>query len=135
MIDALPTVGTGTPLPNMLSSLSAKINPNANVDAAAKEFEAMFAAQLLKPMFDTVPVNKSFGGGNGEEVMRSFLIQEYGKFIAKSGALGIASQVKAEMLRAQENADARKGRASKQKSLSPYESSVMSKGSNRVAAQ
>ncbi len=86
----------------------AAINGSANIAAAAEDFEAMFATQLLKPMFDTVPVNGLFGGGNGEEIMRSFLLQEYGKTIAKTGCLGIAPQVKNEMLRAQENAKGRK---------------------------
>lgn len=105
----LPLTGPETTMMNFLPSLLAKAGANANVDAAAQDFEAMFATQLLKPMFDTVPVNGVFGGGHGEEVMRTFLLQEYGKMIAKTGCLGIAHQVKGEMLRAQENAKARGG--------------------------
>ena len=78
--------------------------PNGKIDKTARDFEAMFATQMLQPMFETVPVDGAFGGGHGEEVMRSFMLQEYGKIIAKSGRLGIASQVKGEMLRIQEDA-------------------------------
>jgi Rod binding domain-containing protein len=83
--------------------LSAKPN-TAAIDKTAQSFEEMFATQLLQPMFASVGVNPTFGGGHGEEVMRSFLTQEYGKLVAKSGKLGIAAQVKTEMLRAQEAA-------------------------------
>jgi hypothetical protein len=43
-----------------------------------------------------------FGGGHGEEVMRGFLVQEYGKMIANKSHLGIADAVRAEMIRAQQ---------------------------------
>jgi Rod binding domain-containing protein len=43
-----------------------------------------------------------FGGGKGEEMYRSLLVEEYGKTIAKAGGVGIADQVKAEMLKLQE---------------------------------
>jgi len=43
-----------------------------------------------------------FGGGNGEAVYRSLLLQEYSKVAAKSGGVGIADAVQREMLRAQE---------------------------------
>ncbi|HEU0117845.1 MAG TPA: rod-binding protein, partial [Alphaproteobacteria bacterium] len=42
-----------------------------------------------------------FGGGHGEQVMRSFLVQEYGKIASKGGHLGIAAAVKNEMIKAQ----------------------------------
>ena len=90
-----------------VTSLSAKINPNANIDKTAQDFEAMFATQMLQPMFEGVGVDPTFGGGHGEEVMRSFLLQEYGKVIAKSDRLGIAKQIKAEMLRVQEGSSHR----------------------------
>jgi len=78
-------------------------NPQAQTaNKAAKDFEGMFMAQMLQPMFDTVGVNQLFGGGHGEEAMRGFLIQEYGKEISKSGHFGIAEAVEAEMQRRQQ---------------------------------
>ena len=62
----------------------------------------MFMAQMLQPMFNTVGVNKLFGGGHGEEAMRGFLVQEYGKTIAKGTHFGIAEAVRTEMQRAQQ---------------------------------
>jgi len=60
---------------------------NAKIDKTAQDFEAMFATQMLQPMFETVQVDGTFGGGHGEEVMRSFMMQEYGKIIAKRDVL------------------------------------------------
>ncbi|MDE1901627.1 MAG: hypothetical protein KGI37_08295 [Alphaproteobacteria bacterium] len=77
---------------------------SAQIDSTAQNFEAMFATQMLQPMFDGMQVDKTFGGGHGEEVMRSFLLQAYGKIIAKTDALHIEPQIKAEMLRSQEQA-------------------------------
>ena len=72
------------------------------VEEAAKEFEAVFIAQLLKPMFDEIKVDPTFGGGKGEEIFSDMMLQEYGKIIADRGGLGFTQPVKAEMLRIQE---------------------------------
>ena len=73
----------------------------ATIDKASKDFEGMFMSQMMQPMFESVDVDPVFGGGHGEQVMRTFLVQEYGKLAAKSGGLGIAAEVKSEMIRAQ----------------------------------
>ncbi|MBP5856973.1 rod-binding protein [Marivibrio halodurans] len=69
---------------------------------AAVEFEAVFIAQMLKPMFEDLETNGLFGGGNAEEMNRSMMLDEYGKQIAKSGGIGLADQVMAEILKIQE---------------------------------
>ncbi len=84
-----------------LMSRFARRNGTQTVDKAAKDFEGMFMAQMLQPMFQTVQVNSLFGGGHGEEVMRGFLVQEYGKMLAKGSHFGIAEAVSAEMTRKQ----------------------------------
>lgn len=73
-------------------------------DAASADFEAMFIAQMLKPIFESIEVNPIFGGGKGEEVFSGFLIEEYGKSLSRAGGIGIADNVKQEMLRIQEMA-------------------------------
>lgn len=75
----------------------------AKTDKAAKDFEAVYISEMLKPMFETVDVDDMFGGGKGEEVFRGLLVQEMGKSIAKQGGLGLADQVKAELLKIQEH--------------------------------
>ena len=73
----------------------------ASIDKTSSDFEGMFMSQMLQPMFDTIKVDPVFGGGNGEQVMRSFMVQEYGKIAAKGSHLGIADAVKREMIKAQ----------------------------------
>lgn len=75
------------------------------IEDAAKEFEAVFMTEMIKPMFEGLKTNSRFGGGKGEEVFRGFMIQEYGKLIAERGEIGIADSVKAEMIRLQETAN------------------------------
>lgn len=82
--------------------LSKVSGQNKKVDAAAKEFESVFIAEMLKPMFDTVPVDSEFGGGNAEEVYRGLMVQEYAKHMSNAGGIGLASSIKAQMLAMQE---------------------------------
>lgn len=66
--------------------------------AAAREFEAMFIAQMLKPVFETLPREGMFGGGPGEKVFQGLLVEQYGRAVAASGGVGIAEIVEREML-------------------------------------
>ncbi|HIJ39371.1 MAG TPA: chemotaxis protein, partial [Rhodospirillaceae bacterium] len=52
---------------------------------AARKFEAMFVGQMLKPMFDTLPTDGYFGGGQSEEMFRSLLVDNIGKSISEHG--------------------------------------------------
>lgn len=79
------------------------------IDKAAKDFEGMFVSEMLKPIFDSLSVDPVFGGGHGEEVMRSFMVQEYGKQIASNGQFGLTSAVKNALLQAQEAAASKSG--------------------------
>ncbi len=77
----------------------------ARIDETAKDFEAMFVTEMMRPMFDTIEVNETFGGGKGEEIFRGFMLDEYGKNMAASGGLGIADLVKAQLIEMQSAAD------------------------------
>lgn len=67
-----------------------------------QDFEAVFLSQVFDNMFAGVGTDSLFGGGNGETVYRSLLLQEYSKVAAKSGGIGIADAVQREILRTQE---------------------------------
>lgn len=73
----------------------------AQIEEAAREFEAVFIAEMMKPMFENISTEAPFGGGKGEEIFRGMLVQEYGKQMAAKGTIGIADHVKAELLRIQ----------------------------------
>jgi Rod binding domain-containing protein len=71
-------------------------------DAAAREFEGMMIGQMLEPMWAGIKTDGMFGGGTGEQVFRSFMIQEIGKGIAQTGGVGIADDIARALLQAQE---------------------------------
>ncbi len=74
----------------------------AQIMKSAQDFEAVFATQMLTHMFEGVEVNPMFGGGHGEEMFRTVLLDEYGKQMAKNDSLGIVHQVAGTLLKAQE---------------------------------
>ena len=73
-----------------------------DVDAAARDFEAVFIAQMFEQMWADVRTDGPMGGGTGEQVFRSLMIQDIGKQIAGQGGIGLADAVKREMLAMQE---------------------------------
>ena len=72
------------------------------IDATAQDFEAQFISQMMENMFSTVDTDGALDGGESEKTYRSMMIDQYGKMIAKSGGIGVADQVKREMLKLQE---------------------------------
>jgi flagellar protein FlgJ len=101
---------TAAPLPPQFPAPSVDAAPprtGAHADPAAarqtaEDFEAFFLSQVFESMFSGVGADPMFGGGNGETVYRSLLLQEYSKVAAKAGGTGLADAVQREILRAQE---------------------------------
>ncbi len=83
-----------------LPSLASK--DAARIDKAAEEFEAVFISQFLGAMFEGIKNDGPFGGGPGEGIFRSMMLDQYSKTIAGNGGIGLASAVKREILRMQE---------------------------------
>ena len=79
-------------------------NPTKANDAA-EEFEAFFMTQVMESMFAGIETDGPLGGGFGEGVFRSLLLQEFGKEMAARGGVGISDAVQKEILRIQEGAD------------------------------
>ena len=70
---------------------------------AAKEFEAQFVSTLFQSMFKGLEDQENpFGGGPGETMFSSLLVDQYGQQMAKSGGIGLADSVYREMLKMQE---------------------------------
>jgi len=69
---------------------------------AGEEFEAFFMTQMLEHMFKGIPTDGYFGGGYGEGVYRSVMLQEYGRVLGKAGGIGIGDMVARELMRLQE---------------------------------
>ncbi len=63
--------------------------PDAKTAAkVGKQFEAQFVSQMFQHMFEGIKTDGVFGGGSGEEMFRSLLIDEYGKMVANRGGIG-----------------------------------------------
>jgi len=75
---------------------------NGKAREAAKSFEAFFISQMLSEMFAGIKTDPVFGGGPGETMFRSLMIDEYGKSLAENGGVGIADSVLREIVRLQE---------------------------------
>jgi peptidoglycan hydrolase FlgJ len=84
---------------------AAQAHKAKQIEDAAEDFEAVFLTEMMKPIFESVEVDKIFGGGKGEEVFRSFMVQEYGKIMAASGQIGLASPVKDALIKMQSDLD------------------------------
>ena len=74
----------------------------ASMRKAAVDFEAMFLSEMMAPMFAGIQTDPMFGGGHGEEVFRSIMLQDYGKSIARSGGIGLADSIYRTMIQMQE---------------------------------
>ena len=75
--------------------------PNDKTKAAAQDFEAVFLSEMFSHMFEGLNVDPMFGGGSGEKMFRSMMVQEYGKMMAKGGGIGISDQLQKMMIQMQ----------------------------------
>jgi Rod binding domain-containing protein len=87
--------------PGGTSRGAAKLS-DAGIEKVAEDFEAFFAGSYFEQMFSAIEPDAITGGGEGEAMFRSLMIQEYGKAVAKQHTLGIADIVKSQLLRLQE---------------------------------
>jgi flagellar protein FlgJ len=74
----------------------------ARMRAAAEQFESQFLAQMLRPVFDALPTDGPFGGGEGEAMWRSFMVDAMAQQTVRAGGLGLSDAILAEMIRLQE---------------------------------
>lgn len=91
--------------------LSAKMQPvsaphaSANPDVlkkAAKQFEGGFISEFVGQMFEGIQTDGEFGGGEGEQMFRSLLTDEYGKQVEASGGFGLSDAITRQLLKSQE---------------------------------
>lgn len=79
--------------------------PTANVAAAkkaAQQFESVFISEFLGQMFADIPTDGPFGGGQGEAMFRSLMLDEYGKQMEAQGGFGLAAPITRQLLQLQE---------------------------------
>jgi Rod binding domain-containing protein len=81
---------------------AASARTQAQVMKSARDFEAVFSTEMLSPMFEGIEVDPTFGGGHGEEMFRTMLLDQYGKQMAANDSLGMVHQIADTLLKAQE---------------------------------
>ncbi len=86
----------GAPAPVAPGGLKAQAKSPA---LAAKEYEAAFAAEMLKHsgLGRAVALDSGFGG----EAMASFLVEEIGRLLAERGGLGLAALIEQRLEKSQ----------------------------------
>ena len=80
-------------------------SPTSNLAAAkkaAQQFESVFISECLGQMFEGIPTDGPFGGGPGEEMFRSLMVDEYSKNVEQQGGFGLAASVTRQLLKLQE---------------------------------
>jgi peptidoglycan hydrolase FlgJ len=93
----------GAPLPMSTAPEPREVDPRqAEMRRAAEEFEAIFLAQMMAPMFDGLDTDGLGGGGMGEEIFRPMLIERYADALSQAGGVGIADSIVRELMRLQE---------------------------------
>ncbi|MCB2112613.1 MAG: rod-binding protein [Parvularculaceae bacterium] len=93
MIDATPAAGFFSP--------AAPGAQTSRADAAARDFEAVFIAQMLAPLFNSISTPEIAGGGKSEEFFKSLLQESYAKAMAERGGFGVADHVKSALINLQ----------------------------------
>ena len=69
---------------------------------AARQYEGVFISEFLGSMFEGIKTDGPFGGGTGEEMFRSMMVDEYGKQIENQGGFGLSSAITRQLLAEQE---------------------------------
>ncbi len=70
----------------------------ARLQKNAREFEAVFLAQMLQPIVRSPDSAPPFGGGFAEDVWRDMLADAMGEAISRTGGIGVADAVLAQAL-------------------------------------
>lgn len=99
---APPTTLAAPPRPEAAAVRQARLEAaRAQARSQAEEFEAVFLNTFVEQMFAGIETDGPFTGGSSEAIYRSMMSEQYAKSIAKSGGVGLADHVYAEILKAQ----------------------------------
>jgi Rod binding domain-containing protein len=69
----------------------------------AQDFESVFLTNMFENMFEGLDDDGPFGSGANNGAWRSMLTEQYGKSVAASGGIGIASQIERQLVALQES--------------------------------
>ncbi len=72
------------------------------IDQVSKDFESVFLSEMLKTVFSGETIGNFFGGGVAGDVYKSYLSDALAHSLVEAGGIGIATQVRQEILKLQE---------------------------------
>ncbi|HSR67151.1 MAG TPA: rod-binding protein [Acidobacteriota bacterium] len=81
----------------------AQQRPQASLEEMARQFEAVFVAQLLKVMRESIGSSGLFEDAPGKDVHMSMMDQHLAQELVKQGGFGLAEQMRQYLERAEEN--------------------------------
>jgi flagellar protein FlgJ len=84
-----------------IEARTAGVATRQQAEEVARDFERMFIAEMLQPMFAGLETDGPFGGGSAEEAFRPMLIDHYAQSVAAGGGIGVADAVLKEILKLQ----------------------------------
>lgn len=87
-------------IPSPLATPSEAVQ-RRRIAETAQAFEASFLSVMINQMFAGLDTEGPFSGGAGETAFRSFLGEAVARQITRSGGIGLAAPVQAEMLKLQ----------------------------------
>ncbi|MBH68613.1 MAG: chemotaxis protein chel [Rhodospirillaceae bacterium] len=99
---SLATLGGGDSFRKLPGKGLKQGQSSAEIKKVARQFEGMFLSQMFGHMFKGIKTDGLMGGGNGEEIFRGLLLQEYGSSVAKAGGIGLAKSIERQLLTLQE---------------------------------
>jgi Rod binding domain-containing protein len=98
------TIDTSAALTSLQPGIptAARTADPAAAKKAAQAFESVFITQFMGEMFSGISTDGPTGGGQGEEMFRSLMLDEYGKQFAARGGFGLAPAIARQLLLHQE---------------------------------
>jgi Rod binding domain-containing protein len=69
---------------------------------AGKDYESVFISEFMGQIFNGISTDGPFGGGQGEQMFRSLMLDQYGKQIASRGGFGLSDAITKQLLSHQE---------------------------------
>jgi Rod binding domain-containing protein len=98
---SLPSLDIASTSPAPVATSAAELARRGQIHQTAQKFEASFLTSMVQTMFKGVGAAPPFGGGEGEDMWKSFLAEAMAKQMASRGGVGISGSVEREMLKLQ----------------------------------
>lgn len=101
LVAALTPLKLATTTAKEPAALADAAAARAKIAKTAKDFEASFLSVMVGQMFSGLQTSAPFGGGQGEQMYKSFLTDSFSKSMAQHGGVGVSKAISAELLKLQ----------------------------------